>query len=407
MDEEFHPMEGEPQQKDAAEKQFPSLLNDGEIGRRQMIRAGAAGLLALAVGTSNTGKGAEKNSRLVAAATGKKEKLSPEEALDAAEKSVQEAGYLTVERGCDPNNDMEVALRGKAIVRPLKYKLTAAVISIHITSTGGGRVMLSCPREFCDQLPVGTQVILKQNGMEIPSNAKIIYSEGAKNPFLEVNIDSHVSGALTIDAIHWITQPDYPPVPNTEIARLLGPQTTAALGAALMKAANLPYDANVKRGDATAHLHGDCGVKADLACATFKQLLATQKGVTGDIKFAEGYSFLDPKIDPKFGGRHAINVMTTPKGLLTFDPRQPKKYSMVPQRGFIPTAVGDEHIIPGWNRGAPVKGTNGGGYNNSLVKLDEKASLSLPQISAPKEIEEYAKLRWLQNMEKYKATGRR
>lgn len=79
MDEESHPMEGE-LQENAADKQAPPFLDNVEMSRRQMIRVGAAGLLAFGVGAANASRAAERKAPAKGASKEKKE--WPVEAVD-------------------------------------------------------------------------------------------------------------------------------------------------------------------------------------------------------------------------------------------------------------------------------------------------------------------------------------
>lgn len=400
-----------------------SLDNAGRLFLAAVVTLGFTGGEA----DAQTKAGAAKSKKPVSKATLKSDpdvELTKKAAVPAATKkeaaaegtsemidALTSAGYLTLEY--NPETGSETAIRGPSISRPSGYRVMPVEITTEVKAHEKAQIILPCPRDIMDQRHAGCQVMVTLNGKPVPCESKIVYSEatesGFVNPFVLIT-NIKTKGSVTVYTRHWLVMPEYDPMPEDQMSRKLGPQASAHIGRAFDAANNLPYDPSIGGFDSAKARKmgkGDCGQKAVLA----REVSAQGAGeLQVSIDVLEGYSQRVPGVDSKFGGNHALNIVSTRQGLMTFDGRGIGGKYIGPQNGFIATSIGGTETI----KGLPLaihqwkEGTNLGLYFNMTPG---RAHMSAPgfgtngaalrQAQPSPEVAKYAAWLRAQNETKY------
>lgn len=363
-----------------------------QFTRRQFIRSASA---AAAFSLLNTEVGAAPKG-------GKEAPVDPAVLLADKKKLLEAAGYLTVDYSVDPKNIQELMLRDRSIVPPVGMTLEPIIISSEVESTGNTRAMLPCPRVFGDQLPVASKTYVHAAGKPVEHTSEVIYSkspnaegvideQGFRNPFVLIKFASDAPGKHTVRSVHWVLMPTYMRMTQQKMAEHLGERVSMDITNAIQAAQGVRGDASVTSS-------------------------AARTGGGKSFEIADGYSWMDKDLDGRNGGRNMFNIVRTPKGLLTVDPRNTNFY-VGPQRDSLITSIGGAHIIdgaPGVARDEIIRATNGGWYDGvrsfSMAQVSTRnfgpENALLRDMKPKDEIQKYADLLKTERMKQYGARVR-
>lgn len=422
------------------ETRFPTE-SDG-MDRREMlsrmfkgVQAGAASVLASQfVHEADAGQQRKKVSAKNASSTKAPSYIPDPEGAESHIKALEEQGYLVVKK--QPNSPAEQLARGLSIKKPSGRNITPIEIRAMCGNTDGvAKVVLPTPREFSEQIPLGTEIHVYSRGQEIQRvteqefedmikeqkeagtigrkrsplkkdeerfravySCKKVFSDpspnGFCNPFDLVRVMKDHDGPFEISALTWVSMPSSEVMSSTELQAKFEPELCHSIEQAKNAGSEVFFDSTVSGFNNRAAVikkRGDCAVVA--ATVAFN----APKGTT---TVAEAYATYCPKTF----GRHAINLVATPNGEMATIDAAPSVNHFGPQQSntVVVTIDGNETLkdMPESMKQLTT-GTNDGKYAGTIGHVvmsapgfgPNGAELAKLQLQPPPLIREYGKLR--------------